>query len=68
MLTLRETLLVLVGAEAFHTLSHLWLGRSGLLPMQLRLPHMTVTTRVNLVAVVVNAVITAALFWWAARL
>ena len=68
MLTLRETLLVLAGAEAFHALAHFVLGGTGVLPLQLKVPQMTITTRVNTVAVVVNTLIAAALFWWAARL
>jgi hypothetical protein len=66
--SLRDVVLVLAGASAFHTVSHLVLGVSVALPLQLRLPHMTLTHRLNNTAVIVNALITAWLFWWATRL
>jgi len=68
MWSLRDVVLVLAGAEAFHTLSHIWLGMAGVLPLQMKLPHMTVTTRVNVAAIMANAIATVGLFWWAAVL
>ena len=65
---LRDIVLILAGAEAFHTLSHMWLGTSGVLPLQVKMPHMTVTARLNIAAVIVNALVTVGLFWWALRL
>ena len=64
----RDLVLVLAGAEAFHTFSHVWMGLSGVLPLQLKVPRMVVTARLNLAATLINAVITAALFWWARHL
>ena len=63
----REMLVFLTGAQAFHTLSHLWLGFAVALPMQLKRRRMSVTPALNTFAVVVNALIAAALLWWAAK-
>ena len=68
MSSLRDLVLVLAGTEAFHAISHVWLGISGLLPLQLKVPHMAVTARLNAAAIVINALITTGLFWWAVRL
>ncbi len=46
------------GAEAFHTLTHVWLGLSGMLPAEISFPPMTITQGLNLFAIVVNALIT----------
>lgn len=66
--SLRDVVLVLAGASAFHTVSHFWLGYSGALPLQIKRPHMTVTAGLNTPATVINALITVALFLWAACL
>jgi hypothetical protein len=66
--SVRDVLLVLAGAQAFHTVSHVWLGAAGVLPLQVKLPRMVVTARQNAAAIVINAVTAVALFWWAARL
>ena len=66
MWTKREVIIFFAGVEAFHTLSHLSLSVSGVLPM--RFFGFTVTTRLNAWAIVVNALITVALLWWARRL
>ena len=64
----RDIVLFLAGAEAFHTLAHMWLGMAVAWPMSLKLPRMTVTSAVNTGAIVINALITLALLWWAWRL
>ena len=66
MWTKREIVIFFAGVEAFHTLSHLALSVSVQLPM--RVFGFNVTTGRNAWAIVVNAVITAALLWWASRL
>jgi hypothetical protein len=58
----------LAGAEAFHTLSHVWLGLSGMLPMEISFPPMTITPGLNLFAIVVNALITVGLLYGASRI
>jgi hypothetical protein len=63
----RNVLVFLAGAEAFHTLSHMWLAVSGLLPMEIHHPTMTITQNLNVIAIVANALITAALLYGATR-
>ena len=65
MWTKREVIIFFAGVEAFHTLSHLAMGVSGQLPM--RVFGFTLTAGRNAWAIVVNAVITAALLWWASK-
>ncbi len=64
----RDALVFFAGAEAFHTLSHVWLGLSGMLPMEIAFPTMTVTPGINLFAIVINALITVGLLYGARRL
>jgi hypothetical protein len=65
----RDTLVFFAGAEACHTLAHVWLGLSGMLPMEVPLfPSITVTQGLNIFAIVVNALITAGLLYGAKRL
>jgi hypothetical protein len=64
----RDAFVFLAGAEAFHTLSHVWLGLSGMLPMEIQFPSITLTPGLNLFAIVVNVLITAGLLYWAKRL
>ena len=66
MWTKREIVIFFAGFEAFHTLSHLALSVSGQLPI--RVFGFTVTAGLNAWAIAVNAAITAAVLWWAARL
>jgi hypothetical protein len=63
----RDALVFLAGAEAFHTLSHVWLGLSGMLPMEISFPPMTITPGLNLFAIVANALITVGLLYGARR-
>jgi hypothetical protein len=64
----RDVLVFAAGAEAFHTLSHVWLGLSGMLPMEIQFPSMTITQGVNVFAIVVNVLITVGLLYGARRL
>ena len=57
----KNVLIFLAGAEAFHTLSHIWLTPSGLLPMTIRsswFPPFTITREVNAFAIAINGLIT----------
>jgi hypothetical protein len=65
---LRDVFVFLAGAAAFHALSHVWLGLSGLLPMETQFPSMTITQNLNLFAIVVNGLITVGLLYAARRL
>ena len=64
---LRDSLVFLAGAQAFHTVSHIWLGLSGMLPMEIQNPPITVTAGMNLFAIGVNALITVGLLYGARR-
>lgn len=62
----RDLLIFLAGAEFFHTLSHILVPYFFHLPLDLGI--MVLTTRMNITIIVVNALITLALLWWAKRL
>jgi hypothetical protein len=64
----RDAMVFSAGAEAFHTLSHAWLGLSGMLPMEISFPPMTITQNLNLLAIAVNALVTVGLLYGARRL
>jgi hypothetical protein len=64
----RDALVFFAGAEGFHTLSHVWLGLSGMLPMEILFPPMTITPGLNLFAIVVNSLVTVGLLYGASRL
>jgi hypothetical protein len=63
----RDTLVFLAGAEAFHTLTHVWWGLSGMLPMEIPFPPITMTAGLNAFAIVINGLIMAGLLYWATR-
>jgi hypothetical protein len=65
---LHDSLVFFAGAEACHTLSHVWLGLSGMLPMEIQFPSITITQGLNVFAIVVNAAITVGLLYGAKRL
>jgi hypothetical protein len=66
---LRDGLLMLAGAEALHTLAHVWLGVSGLLPRSDPwFPSLTMTPELNGFAILANALVTVGLLYWANRL
>lgn len=59
----KNVLIFLAGAEAFHTLTHIYLYMSGMLPLQFS--WVTLTSQLNVWMIVVNALITFGLLWWA---
>ncbi len=64
-----DVLAFLAGTEAVHTLAHGWLGLSGTLPITMPVfPWITITPALNAASIVVNAVITLGLLYWATRL
>ena len=66
---LTDTVIFLAGAIAFHTLSHIWLATSDLLPMSVPLmPSFTITQSVTGFIIVGSALVTAGLLYWAYRL
>ena len=62
----REIVIFLAGAQTFHTLSHIIIMYTGSLPIKVF--SFSWTKNWNLGAIVINAAITAALFWWASTL
>ena len=66
---LRDAVIFFAGASAFHTLTHVWLGTSDMLPMSVPLlPSFTITQSVNGGIIVASAFITVGLLYWAHRL
>ena len=66
MFTTKELVIFFAGAEAFHTISHILIGYLHILPIKLF--SITWTQQLNFWAILINAVITALLLWWASRL
>jgi hypothetical protein len=63
--TKKHAIIFAAGAAAFHTLSHIMFAFSGKLPMHVW--GMDWTQGYNLVTIVVSAVITAGLLFWASK-
>ncbi len=66
MYSLREIIIFCAGAQAFHTFTHLAFMFSGTLPMKVW--GINFTPFFNLIAVIINALSTVALIWWASTL
>lgn len=66
MLKLRDVIIFIAGAEFFHTLSHIILPYFITLPLNIK--FMTFTSSLNIWAIIINAIITILLLWWASRL
>ncbi|MFZ2314420.1 MAG: hypothetical protein WAW86_02015 [Gammaproteobacteria bacterium] len=66
MLKLRDVVIFLAGAEFFHTLSHIILPYFITLPLNMKFLMFTPTW--NVWAIIINAIITIILLWWASRL
>jgi hypothetical protein len=62
----KDYIIFFAGVEAFHTLCHIIISISGTLPIQFF--FITWTQPLNIIGIVVNAVITLGLLWWASRL
>lgn len=61
-MTTREILAFFIGAQTFHTLSHIILRYSGTLPITFW--TITWTQQLNLIAIACNALVTLLLVWW----
>lgn len=66
MIKARDVVVFLAGAEFFHTLSHIILPYFVHLPLELS--FMVLTPKLNLFIIIINAIITVLLLWWASRL
>ena len=61
----RDVLIFLAGAEFFHTLAHIMMPYFVNFPMDMN--FVVMTTTMNNYAIVINAVLTVFLLWWAGR-
>lgn len=62
-INLRDVLIFIAGAEFFHTLSHIILPFFITLPIDMK--FMVLTKELNILVIIINAVITILLLWWA---
>jgi len=62
----RDIIIFLAGAQAFHTLTHIALMFSRLLPFKMY--GIAFTVGLNNFAVIFNAISTISLLWWADKL
>lgn len=66
MLKLRDVVIFIAGAEFFHTLSHIILPYFIKMPLDIKFLMFTHT--LNVWAIIINAIFTIILLWWASRL
>lgn len=66
MCTKRDCLIFFAGAAAMHTISHIWLAYSNMLPITVW--GMSITSQFNTTVIIVSTLITAVLLWWASKL
>lgn len=62
MFSFRDLIIFLAGAEFFHTITHIMLAFWLKLPMDFK--FMVLTEKMNLFAIILNALITILLLWW----
>jgi hypothetical protein len=58
----RDWLLIAIGAQVFHTISHIILSLSNTLPLHFF--FFTITKQFNMLAILLNVVISGLLIWW----
>lgn len=66
MFSFRDLIVFFAGAEFFHTLTHIFLNYFVVLPINFKFVVLTPT--INIWAIVINAIITIILLWWATKL
>lgn len=66
MIKLRDIAFFLSGAVFFHTLSHIMLPYFFTMPLDV--DFMTLTSQLNTIIIMISAILTVALLWWAIRL
>lgn len=62
----KEILIFLTGAQTFHTLIHIIMSFSGTLPINFFFINWSF--QLNLIGIIINALVTMALFWWVSKL
>ena len=62
----KEIWIFIAGAQSFHTLSHIVFMLDGILPM--RFFGIKITKKANFWIIIINLIITAALFWHIAKM
>ena len=63
----RDSLIFLAGAEAFHTVLHMRFSISDMLPLRW-VWGIELTSQLNIVLMIVNALITVGLLYWSSSL
>lgn len=66
MISLRDVLIFLAGAAFLHTISHILFAK--IVPLPFDLKFMVLSSNMNMWIIVLSAVVTILLLWWAARL
>jgi hypothetical protein len=62
----KNLVLFFAGAAAFHTISHLLIGFSDILPITIF--SITLTEQLNFITTISSAILTLVLVWWASQL
>lgn len=66
MFSFRDLIIFLAGAQFFHTISHIMLAFCIKLPLDFKFG--VLTKKLNLFAIIVNALTTILLLWWGYKL
>lgn len=66
MISLKNILIFLAGAEFFHTFVHIMFAYINRFPLDMKI--VVLTSSLNTWGIIINALITIALLWWASRL
>ncbi len=66
MFNLKNVVIFVAGMQFFHTLDHIFLAYVNSFPLNLKI--IVLTSTFNTVAIIINAITTVALLWWASRL
>jgi hypothetical protein len=61
----KDFIIFFAGAQAFHTFGHIMISIFCTLPMQC---FITMTSQLNMWLMIINALVTLILLWWASQL
>jgi hypothetical protein len=62
----RDLVIFFLGAQLFHTLSHIMLAVAGVLPLHVF--SWTITPQMNLIIILINILVTVGLGYWLYRI